>query len=133
MVLSESAQSWTRTSAVIHVCLATSALEWKWKLLVMPSTTHDQCTLGAVAQPCDKKQTPRCSQVSSEAVVRAYWRRVRDVEPLVNAVVDERFDAALKEARAADELVQRSSPQELERTKPLLGVPFITKCSVMVQ
>ncbi|KAK8777577.1 hypothetical protein V5799_029079 [Amblyomma americanum] len=75
----------------------------------------------------------RPAQVSSEAVVRTYWRRVRDVEPLVNAVVDERFDAALKEARAADELVQCSSPQELECTKPLLGVPFVTKCSVMVQ
>ncbi|XP_077508029.1 fatty-acid amide hydrolase 2-A-like [Amblyomma americanum] len=75
----------------------------------------------------------RHGRVSSEAVIRAYWRRIRDVEPLVNAVVDERFDAALKEARAADELVQRSSPQELERTKQLLGVPFVTKCSVMVQ
>ncbi|KAH8038973.1 hypothetical protein HPB51_004128 [Rhipicephalus microplus] len=71
--------------------------------------------------------------VTSEDVILAYQRRVREVDPVLNAVVDERFEAALEEARAVDELVRRSSPDELERTKPLLGVPFITKNSVMIK
>ncbi|KAH7955646.1 hypothetical protein HPB52_002289 [Rhipicephalus sanguineus] len=75
----------------------------------------------------------RHGRVTSEDVIVAYQRRVREVDPVLNAVVDERFEAAVEEARAADELVRRSSPEELERTKPLLGVPFITKNSVMVK
>ncbi|KAH9378075.1 hypothetical protein HPB48_022570 [Haemaphysalis longicornis] len=76
----------------------------------------------------------RHGRITSEAVIQAYQRRVREVDPLVNAVVDERFEAALEDARAADQLVrQTASPEELERTKPLLGVPFITKNSVMVR
>lgn len=75
----------------------------------------------------------RHGRVTSEAVIRAYQRRVLEVDPVINAVVDERFEAAVDEARAADELVRRSSPEELERTKPLLGVPFITKNSVMIK
>lgn len=75
----------------------------------------------------------RHGRVTSEAVIRAYERRVREVDPVLNAVVDERFEAAVDEARAADELVRRSSPEDLERTKPLLGVPFITKNSVMIK
>lgn len=75
----------------------------------------------------------RHGRVSSEAVIRAYQRRVREVEPLLNSVVDERFEEAVAEARAADELAKQSAPEELERTKPLLGVPFITKNSVMIQ
>lgn len=76
----------------------------------------------------------RHGRVTSEAVIRAYQSRVREVDPLLNAVVDERFEEALEDARAADQLVrQSSSPEELERTKPLLGVPFITKNSVMVR
>lgn len=75
----------------------------------------------------------RHGRVTSESVIHAYERRVREVDPVINAVVDQRFEDALQEARAADELVRRSSPEELERTKPLLGVPFITKNSVMVK
>ncbi|XP_075542670.1 fatty-acid amide hydrolase 2-like [Dermacentor variabilis] len=75
----------------------------------------------------------RHGRVTSEAVIRAYERRVLQVDPVINAVVDERFEAAVDEARAADELVRTSSPEELERTKPLLGVPFITKNSVMIK
>lgn len=75
----------------------------------------------------------RHGRVTSEDVILAYQRRVREVDPVLNAVVDECFEAALEEARAVDELVRRSSPDELERTKPLLGVPFITKNSVMIK
>lgn len=73
--------------------------------------------------------------MSSADVVRAYIERVREVEPLLNSVVDDRFKEALEEAQAADALVRSggSTEEELERLKPLLGVPFISKNSVAIK
>ncbi|XP_049531851.1 fatty-acid amide hydrolase 2-B-like [Anopheles darlingi] len=70
-------------------------------------------------------------------VVRAYVLRIREVNPLINAVVEERFEAALAEAVAADETVaiarrNGDSLDELAKRSPLLGVPITAKesCSV---
>lgn len=48
---------------------------------------------------------------------------------MINAIVDERYDDAIKEAQEIDKLLQSSDTnvEELKRTKPLLGVPFTTK------
>lgn len=46
---------------------------------------------------------------------------------IVNAVVDERFDEALKDAQKADILCNELSEKELEEKFPLLGVPFSAK------
>ncbi|CAN7999568.1 unnamed protein product [Ixodes hexagonus] len=77
----------------------------------------------------------RQGKVSSVDVVRAYASRVSEVEPLLNCVVDERFRDALAEAQRADDLARSGqlSQDELARTKPLLGVPFIVKNSVSVE
>lgn len=77
----------------------------------------------------------RRRQVRSERAVAAYVARIRAVDPMLNAVVDERFEAALSEARATDQLLDAANAEELERLtrdKPLLGVPVTIKesCSV---
>ncbi|XP_042147591.1 fatty-acid amide hydrolase 2-B [Ixodes scapularis] len=77
----------------------------------------------------------RQGKVSSVDAVRAYASRVSQVDPLLNAVVDERFQDALADAQRADDLARSGalSQDELARTKPLLGVPFIVKNSVSVK
>ncbi|KAK7866673.1 hypothetical protein R5R35_006057 [Gryllus longicercus] len=85
-------------------------------------------------------QRIRAKEVTSEAAVQAYVARIRAVNPHLNAVVEERFDAALEEARAVDrELASAPTPadadthaQRLARERPLLGVPITVKesCSL---
>lgn len=68
-------------------------------------------------------------------MVGAYIRRVKEVNPLINAVVQDRFDEALMEARQADDFlaVGGLSLQELESNKPLLGVPLTVKETIAVK
>ncbi|CAN8017602.1 unnamed protein product, partial [Ixodes persulcatus] len=76
------------------------------------------------------------SQVSSESVVLAFTARIRLVAPVLQAVVDERFEAALDEARAVDRLVRATPPDErpaLLARKPFLGVPITAKSPVGIQ
>src|SRR6266581_577642 len=65
----------------------------------------------------------RSGQLSSEAVTRAYLDRIEAVNPRLNAVVQLRREAALREARAAD-----GAPPEARG--PLHGVPITIKDSL---
>jgi fatty acid amide hydrolase 2 len=62
--------------------------------------------------------------VTSRAVVQAHIDHIKTVNPTVNAVVEDRFDDALKEADAADEVVRAGAAGDLP---PLLGVPCTIK------
>jgi len=77
----------------------------------------------------------RNREVSCEEVVQAYIARVKAVNPLINAVVQDRFEQALQEARTAD--LQLASgvynPDQLRQDRPLFGVPITIKESVAVQ
>lgn len=58
------------------------------------------------------------------------------VNPVINAVVDERFEAALREAREVDQRLDSCTQEEREEigsAQPLLGVPFTAKESVMMK
>ncbi len=66
----------------------------------------------------------RAGRSSSAEVVEAHIARIQEVNPRLNAVVAERFDAARAEARAADRRLAAEGP---ERAPPLLGVPFTIK------
>lgn len=57
----------------------------------------------------------------------AYIERIKEVNPLINALVEDRFEAALVEAQEADQLVRKLSEDELKEKYPLLGVPFTVK------
>ncbi|XP_058058135.1 fatty-acid amide hydrolase 2-B isoform X1 [Anopheles bellator] len=78
----------------------------------------------------------RSGRVKSEQVVQTYVQRCRQVNPLLNAIVEDRFEAALEEARNTDRLLAEGSlgtPEELARDKPLLGLPVSIKESLAVE
>lgn len=74
-------------------------------------------------------------QVTSEEVVQAYIDRCREVNPLVNAIVEDRFDEALEEARTIDAEIANGTKtvEEMERETPLLGLPVTVKESIAVK
>ncbi|KAG0428627.1 hypothetical protein HPB47_024414 [Ixodes persulcatus] len=71
----------------------------------------------------------RTGQLKSAVLVERYMARLRAVQPVINAVVEDRFEEAMDEARAADRLVASGevSREQLAREKPFLGVPLTTK------
>ncbi len=69
----------------------------------------------------------RAGELHPVEVVDAHIRRVLAVNPAINAVVAERFEAARAEARAAADRRARSRPEDLAREAPLLGVPCTVK------
>ncbi|KAF6208148.1 hypothetical protein GE061_016599 [Apolygus lucorum] len=77
----------------------------------------------------------RKGELKSSRVVKAYIARIREVNPLLNAVTDERFEEAVKEAEAVDRLIEsKSKPVELiEKETPILGVPITVKESCQVK
>lgn len=68
-------------------------------------------------------------QVRCELVVKAYISRIKAVNPVINAVVEDRFSLAVEEAAHVDKLINSSSitKLELEQKYPLLGVPLTVK------
>ncbi|EDV98184.1 fatty-acid amide hydrolase 2 [Drosophila grimshawi] len=77
----------------------------------------------------------RNQQLSSVQVLESFIRRVKEVNPLLNCVVDERYDEALKEATAADELIKsgKYTSEQLAKQQPFLGVPITTKDCISVK
>lgn len=71
----------------------------------------------------------RKKELKSEELVRAYIDRIKQVNPILNAVVDERFEDAIKEAQAVDQLLAsgEKTEKQWEKEKPFLGVPFTVK------
>jgi fatty acid amide hydrolase 2 len=68
-------------------------------------------------------------KVSSEEVVKVFIQRCKEVNGLINAIVEERYDDAIEEAKEVDNMLKNEDLNiaDLEKTKPLLGVPFTTK------
>nr|CAD7424654.1 unnamed protein product [Timema monikensis] len=69
--------------------------------------------------------------ISAVEVVEGFVERIKQVNPLINAVVCDRFELALKEAVEADELIGsgKLTKEQLQQQKPFLGIPFTTKDS----
>ncbi|XP_032677747.1 fatty-acid amide hydrolase 2-B isoform X2 [Odontomachus brunneus] len=77
----------------------------------------------------------RTKQLTSEDVVSSYIERIKEIQPIVNCVVQDRFEEALKDAKKCDELLKSQdapSVEFLEKEKPLFGVPFTTKDCIAV-
>lgn len=66
----------------------------------------------------------RTKQVTSEEVIRVHIEHIKKVNPFLNAIVKDRFEEALKEAKQADELI--ASTTDPSKLPPFLGVP----CSI---
>ncbi|XP_069688947.1 fatty-acid amide hydrolase 2-B [Periplaneta americana] len=77
----------------------------------------------------------RTGQVKSEDVVQAYIDRINEVNPLLNCVMDNRFEAAILDARFVDRVVQSGSRtvQQMATETPFLGVPMSVKESIAVK
>lgn len=67
----------------------------------------------------------RNHQLKCENLIKAYIDRIKQVQPILNCVVDERFDEAIKEAKQIDEMIMSGS-HDLS-LYPLLGIPFTCK------
>lgn len=65
--------------------------------------------------------------------MREYIKRIRLVEPLLNAVVENRFEDAISDAQRADKIIAETSPIYAITNYPLLGVPFTVKESIAVK
>lgn len=77
--------------------------------------------------------TSYCLQLSSEDVVSSYIARIKEIQPILNCMVKDRFEEALKDAKKCDELLtspDAPSVEYLEKEKPLFGVPFTTKVAL---
>ncbi|XP_049820644.1 fatty-acid amide hydrolase 2-A isoform X2 [Aethina tumida] len=76
----------------------------------------------------------RNQEITSETAVRAYVERVKEVNKLINAVIDDRFDAAIEEAKSVDDLIKtkKHTVADLRNKYPLLGVPLTVKGSIDV-
>lgn len=73
-------------------------------------------------------QEIRNKKLTSEQIVKTYIARIKQVNPVINAVVDERFEEAVLEARNIDKYIDsHKNPKQFEKTKPLLGVPISIK------
>ncbi len=70
-------------------------------------------------------QAIRTKKASSEEIVRACIRRIEDVNPRLNAVVQLPAELAIQQAREADQALARG-----EIKGPLHGVPFTLKDSI---
>ena len=77
----------------------------------------------------------RSQEITSEQLVEACIERISEVNSLINAVVDSRFEVALEEARKCDRILATlSTPalEEIAKDQPFLGVPFSTKEGIRV-
>lgn len=71
----------------------------------------------------------RRKEVSAVEVLSCYVERIKEVDPLINAVVENRFRDAAGEARCVDDFLKSTemSEDDISREKPLLGVPLTFK------
>lgn len=76
-----------------------------------------------------------CLQITSEEVVSAYIERCKEVNPFLNAIVEPRYELALREARSIDKMIASTerTPDELAKEYPMLGVPMTVKESIAVE
>ncbi|XP_055906836.1 fatty-acid amide hydrolase 2-B-like [Eupeodes corollae] len=76
----------------------------------------------------------KACELSAEDLLREYIKRVKEVNPILNAVVDDRFSNALEDAKKADQVIKLTADkEELFKKYPLFGVPFSVKESCAVE
>ncbi|KFM74294.1 Fatty-acid amide hydrolase 2, partial [Stegodyphus mimosarum] len=71
----------------------------------------------------------RKRQLTCEEVMKAFIMRIKEVQPIINAIVDERFVEAINDAIAVDRFLAsaKKSEKDIAQDTPLLGVPFTSK------
>ncbi|XP_035731808.1 fatty-acid amide hydrolase 2-B-like isoform X2 [Vespa mandarinia] len=77
----------------------------------------------------------RLREITSQELVEAYIQRIKQVNPILNAVIEDRFQEALEEAKICDKNIRNNeiTIPELKKQKPLYGIPFTVKESCMLK
>jgi len=77
----------------------------------------------------------RTRKITCAEAVRACIRRVDEINETCNALVENRFEEAMEEAAAVDRFLldEKNTAEELEKTKPFLGVPFTVKDGIAIK
>lgn len=73
--------------------------------------------------------------ITSEEVVESFIARIRRINPIINAMVDKRFEQALKEAREIDRKLSDARDNQGDTSilkLPLVGVPVSVKETISV-
>ncbi|CAF0935190.1 unnamed protein product [Brachionus calyciflorus] len=80
-------------------------------------------------------QKIRNRQITSEQLVRIFIKRIKEIQPLVNAMAEDRFEQAIEEAKEIDRVLSKQNiPENYSETNaPLLGVPYTCKESIWVK
>ncbi|KAJ0174834.1 hypothetical protein K1T71_009942 [Dendrolimus kikuchii] len=72
-------------------------------------------------------------ELKSEDLVRAVIERIKEVNPILNAIAVDRYETAIAEAKEVDEKIASGLTDEEAHKKPFLGVPFTTKESQAIK
>ncbi|XP_049516601.1 LOW QUALITY PROTEIN: fatty-acid amide hydrolase 2-A-like [Dermacentor silvarum] len=110
-----------------HFAVTPRATATKSSLLEQAvSDTAKQVNIAAASNEVSEKIL-ESRKLKSVDLVERHMRRIREVQPVINAVVDDRYEEA--ETEAADQLVASGTltPEQLVMDKPFLGVPLSTK------
>ncbi|XP_012226916.2 fatty-acid amide hydrolase 2 isoform X2 [Linepithema humile] len=77
----------------------------------------------------------RQREITSYVIVNEYIQRIKEVNRHLNAVVDNRFEEAIIEAKICDEQLksEKFDFKTLEKEKPLFGVPLTIKEAIAVK
>ncbi|CAG2172582.1 unnamed protein product [Oppiella nova] len=81
----------------------------------------------------------KTGRLKCEDLVKAYVDRIKTVQPHINAVIDERYELAVEEAKEVDKQVthelQGNEPLNgvSIHSQPLLGIPFVGKDCIPIK
>lgn len=107
------------------------SLYWDKRKKPIPDLESKHAILKESATALAKKI--RNKELKSEDLVRAVVERIKEVNPIINAIAADRYEAALTEAREVDRLVAVGLSEQEWQKKPFLGVPFTTKESQAIK
>lgn len=80
----------------------------------------------SIAEKIKKKQ------IKCEEVVLTFIDRIKEVNPVINALVDDRFEEALEEARELDKAIECNAITEIDfQEKPFLGNYHISELVIL--
>ncbi|XP_038222594.1 fatty-acid amide hydrolase 2-like [Zerene cesonia] len=94
------------------------SLYWEKKKEIIPDLSEEHVILANSAVTLAKKIKNK--ELKSEDLVKAVIERIQLVNPILNAVTAERYDAALEEAREVDRQISAGLSEEMA-SKPFLG------------
>ncbi|XP_045451334.1 fatty-acid amide hydrolase 2-like [Melitaea cinxia] len=106
------------------------SLYWDNKKAVIPDLEKKYDFLAESATSLSNKIKKK--ELKSEELVLALIERIKQVNPILNAIVADRFEGALEEAREIDRRISDGITDDLLK-KPFLGVPFTTKESQAIK